>query len=584
MIFNCIVSDLVDDVLFHINKDKVNFIRPEKKNDVFFRENDDFVFCIVGHTYIADSDSLCMEVVMDYVEVHAKTKDIETIADSFIGGVWSFYCFSKSTNVLHVFSDLLSIKTVFYSFNQTSFKVGGSQFDVTQNANFSKTAIREYLDIGYLALHDSLFEDVKRLDVSEKVSFSVNDYRLLLDFMGYAEYPDIKDRYKDISSVSSFIDNTFDDIFERISKDSKVACGLSGGYDSRYIAVKLKDKNVKYITYDNPGTKEYDVARRVALALGNDTKKVDIDSSAVTGALEGFSVRLGTQDNLNSSHISSLFDAIHNEKPSLIVDGFIGGAVVGGSYYYKIKNGSDSFFRVMFCLDYYVSAKKDISFYVDYLFNDILGFSQDVLESLYSHFYGLVFKKVSILHEKSKTHADMLESLRYHYRGRLLIAGGPCYFSYGLTTLLPFVDKRLFLYCMRVDKRLRAGDCLYNNIFKKYYPIVSGIEKERTQAKATDPYIFYRIKSILTSVKRKFVSLSSASKAGGDIEDFQDVYIENDRVVSLLSKCFADGDFIKTYDIDLNVYDSSMRKLKLLSFYQLVQHAGVKNANSLPSS
>ena len=349
MNFKVYKDNFFDDVLFHVKKDKeIKFILPQKRNDVFFRENDDYFFCISGCTYLADSSSLSMDLLLDYVELHVKDKGLAAIAESFVGGIWSFFCFSKLSKKLHVFSDFLSIKTVFYSFNESCFTIGGSQFDVSQNKTVNMMAMQEYLDVGYLALHDSLFEDVRRLDASETLIFNVNEHHCTINFSDYMEYPEVNERYQDINTAAESINSIIDNVLARIPNDAKVSCGLSGGYDSRYLAVKLKDKDVTFVTYDNPGTKEFEVATKVASAIENQTNKVEISSDAVVAAISNFPVRIGTQDSLNASHIAELFNSLYATNPSFVVDGFIGDTVISGNYFFKIKDGAEPFFQGSF--------------------------------------------------------------------------------------------------------------------------------------------------------------------------------------------------------------------------------------------
>ena len=105
---------------------------------------------------------------------------------------------------------------------------------------------------------------------------------------------------------------------------------------------------------------------------------------------------------------------------------------------------------------------------------------------------------------KCHSHADMIELLRYRFRSRTLIACGPIAFSSSRPVLCPFYDNDVFDVCLRVSKRLRAGDRLYNAFWRRRFSELSRIPKESTGGCAANGDLRYRVRHFRKALARRF--------------------------------------------------------------------------------
>ncbi|MFC0272282.1 asparagine synthase-related protein [Metabacillus herbersteinensis] len=130
----------------------------------------------------------------------------------------------------------------------------------------------EFLLTGYVTGTDTLYPKIKQLQAGESLKYSSNSHNLEVE--SYFEL-----RHQEPSQFSSEelireLDTIHISVFKNLIKTFKgrqVVIPLSGGYDSRLIAVMLKRLNYKNIicfTYGKPDNAEARISKQVADELG----------------------------------------------------------------------------------------------------------------------------------------------------------------------------------------------------------------------------------------------------------------------------------------------------------------------------
>jgi asparagine synthase (glutamine-hydrolysing) len=142
------------------------------------------------------------------------------------------------------------------------------------NTEMDLVAKEEFQLTGYVTGQDTLYPDIKQLQAGEFLVFSEKSGVPKLVTHRYFRFlhtePDSYDEatlYKQLDNAAlASIDNLI-----RYASGRQIVIPLSGGYDSRLIAVLLKRRgyeNIQTFTYGVPGNKESLYSKKVADALG----------------------------------------------------------------------------------------------------------------------------------------------------------------------------------------------------------------------------------------------------------------------------------------------------------------------------
>lgn len=165
---------------------------------------------------------------------------------------------------------------LFYSFSENNFIISGSCSTLLEkkdsNPSFNKLNQQELLYSGYVTNDGTLIEDTFQVQAGEVVVWEKQ--KKSLNKNRYYQFKPLNFHSQDTSSLLKNLHNTHVSIFERLIQslnDRPVVLPLSGGYDSRLVAVMLKElkyENVYCFTYGKPGSWEVEISRKVANQLG----------------------------------------------------------------------------------------------------------------------------------------------------------------------------------------------------------------------------------------------------------------------------------------------------------------------------
>lgn len=142
--------------------------------------------------------------------------------------------------------------------------------DQTDDSVLTELSKAEFMRTGYVLGADTLLPSVKQLQAGEYISFKADTLRSNFYYRHLHGAP------LELSEEAHFerLEALSNKVFERLicsAEGRSLVIPLSGGYDSRYIAVMLKrlgyDKVICY-TYGRQESSEVDISRQVAEALG----------------------------------------------------------------------------------------------------------------------------------------------------------------------------------------------------------------------------------------------------------------------------------------------------------------------------
>lgn len=148
---------------------------------------------------------------------------------------------------------------------------------VEAKASMDRDSVREYLATGYVTGPRTLYPDVTQVEAGQTLTIGPggdqrHDYYLHEHVEGTA----------DVADQLARLDETVQRVFGRLTtslRGRQVVLLLSGGYDSRLVAVNLRRAgydNVVCVSFGTENTREHQVAKEVAEGLGYPWHMLDI--------------------------------------------------------------------------------------------------------------------------------------------------------------------------------------------------------------------------------------------------------------------------------------------------------------------
>lgn len=140
------------------------------------------------------------------------------------------------------------------------------------NPSFNEENGAEFLVTGYVTGSDTLFDGISQLQAGEYLVYDKTEGSLATHFYHHFWHENYFSEPEE--DLLNRLDKTFVRVFQRLVESTKgcqIVVPLSGGLDSRVIVAMLKRLGVKDVicfTYGKKGSRETEISRQVAEALG----------------------------------------------------------------------------------------------------------------------------------------------------------------------------------------------------------------------------------------------------------------------------------------------------------------------------
>ncbi len=481
----------------------------------------------VGHLYANDATSFDVQESLKLLADAYSAAGVKGMQEAVAGGIFALIVIDEINRTIHAICDLLACMPLFYHRGRHGITLATNQLDMRGQCDVSRDACVEYLTYGYLPFSPSLFTGVERIGPGQILTVERPSAQCLESDHRLPTYPAPQDRIIDPSEACAKLDAAFSTFFSRVG-DERLVAGLSGGYDSRLIAAYTRDRNRRLVTFGNPSTLEVETAEAVAAALGSSTQVFDIPGDAPSRCADDFIRGMQTLDSLEMSQVFGILDELTSRDEDYVLDGFLGGEVVGSHYFYSLLRGAEPPWRVLTATDRYLTPPQPSATYADRLASaygrrlDLDGEARLDNEQVEARLMRMADEQLQVCH----TDADMLELLSYRIRTRCVIACGPVTFLRRVSVLCPFYDKAVVTTCLSVAKALRAGDRLYNALWRRRFPECTHIPKESTGGTPHQSTFGYRATHFRNALWRRMKAQLGCgyAKAGGDVTDFVAMY------------------------------------------------------------
>ncbi len=396
--------------------------------------------------------------ITDYNSFKSVVKDLNGVFSIIIKERDCLYAATDPTRFFPLFY-CLTAKGDFYISDDITFIV-----KETHSSHLNSLAVREYLSAAYTCDNRTLFNDIFQVRPGEAIKYNPNT----LDACYYYNF---SSRKKDQISKTelayqSELKNVIDSVFNSLLlplKDNKIALPLSGGYDSRLIACKLKEfgfDNVVCFTYgqNNP---EVDISKKVAHRLGFDWYFIEYNDKLV----KNFNTdRLFSEYYEYASRGTSMFYL--QEYPAIRY--LIENKIIGTDFI-SLPGHSGGLLRGSFLKKYY---PVDID----------LNHAPDLLLRLRHIHCHLPAKEKKQIKEGIKKHIaelmlnnellpySVLEDWELKERtSKYIFNSSHAFTFFGLKTCFPLADKRLFEFFRTLPSEYRLYGKLFYQVVRNTY-------------------------------------------------------------------------------------------------------------------
>ncbi|MCK4922404.1 MAG: hypothetical protein KAS71_15230 [Bacteroidales bacterium] len=203
-------------------------------------------------------------------------KEIDSFVDfeervKYASGAFSVII--KKEEELFVSVDSIRSFPLFFIRTQGNWMISDNPYYLAEFGQFKEAnniAFKEFLAAGYVTGNETLIEGIRQVQAGEFIRFKTEDY-VSKYFYSYRVPRVVDDEYADLRKAAKEV---IEDAFGRFVKSldgRTVVIPLSGGFDSRLIAVMLKYfkyENVICFTYGRKTSPEVSISKKVAERLG----------------------------------------------------------------------------------------------------------------------------------------------------------------------------------------------------------------------------------------------------------------------------------------------------------------------------
>lgn len=197
---------------------------------------------------------------------------------SFVKEVNGFFAIiKKDCNKIVAIVDRIRSIPIFYGKNGRNYYISDDPYCILEevgNNKIDKKAKKEFLATGYVTGPDTLYENIKQLQAGEMLYIDDENERIEIKSVRYYRFLKKDTFNEDFNHLLEKLDETINNVFSRLIEvlgGRPAVIPLSGGYDSRLIAIMLKKfkyDNVICFSYGKPGNTESQISQEVAKNLG----------------------------------------------------------------------------------------------------------------------------------------------------------------------------------------------------------------------------------------------------------------------------------------------------------------------------
>lgn len=381
-------------------------------------------------------------------------------------------------NTVKLASDPFGLNFLYFMIKDRAFAFSSEMklllfYDPSLRKNINKCALAEYAVFHYVLGNKTVFQHITLLDSASALKLDLDsfNYEIKKYLLFPSNYSKVTNNPKALRKVKDLLVKS---VNKRTFKGTKLT--LSGGLDTRIMLASVsrsKRENLVCINFGNLQCDDVRFARLIAQKFAIDYNFHQITAETVVGNMELFVwITEG-----GPSHVSFLLPVMAKESPTAVLDGYLGDAVLGGSYIDRFLDAKAV--SIEKCLEKLAMPKKIQKLvFTTKFYNEIrecLVKGAKMEGERYSHVKNDILK---------------IEHIMMNNRGRRYINCGPIATGNYCPDLKPFFDKDLFEFYIKIPYYYRMKHKFYFDLVRHEYPGLLSIPSTRTYSELRKMIIY----------------------------------------------------------------------------------------------
>lgn len=501
-IFGCFSASQIGDVSrleAHLRKNGDHFKKIEADEGVIllsWKDNDFFkIVDCKDLVFIFDGFDCSIHSSWDVVKDYRKEGDC---VFSRLNGQANAVIVDPEEKIVKLVSDPFGLNFLYYTRTDKSIAFSSEMkllllYDPSLRQKINKYAVAEYVLLHYVLGNKTIFENIHLLGPSSVLKLNLNTFNYEIE--KYVSFPSNYSKVIDYKrALRKAKDLLVKSVNKRIFDGAKLM--LSGGLDSRLILASTdssKRKSLSCINFGNLECNDVRFARLVAQKFGVHCNFHEILSEMITKNMER---HIWITEGGSNHLVSYSLPILEAESPTTVLNGYLGDAILGGSYLDKVDPHDFSIQNVFRKLTIPEKIQK-------------LAFTTE----FYNEIHECFDKSVEMEAERYSDIRD--DALKVEYammnnRGRRYINCGSLATKRYCPDLKPFFDKDFFNFYIRIPYNHRMEHKFYFDLIRQEYPELASIPSTTTHfvgrkiKKSIRERLTLKLKSVLKSIGKIF--------------------------------------------------------------------------------
>jgi len=466
--------------------------------------------------------------------------------DEIQTGIFNIVIFNQIEKKIIIINDRFGLYPLFYYQNNNELIFSPEikailKCEKSNNFEINYEAISEFFYFGFLTGEKTYFKKIKLLTPASILEYDIEKNKFKIKKYWKPTY---NENQNDNLSEKEIVNRLFIALKKSVNKSnklkSKIGQTLSGGLDSRTIYA-LFEKKINTYTYGFPWSSDVRYTKELLKIKNNGKnyiwtfksdilKKTSIENNIITENLAG----------IGNSYIIDLGKRIRKNNEDIILDGYLGDVLFGGTYFKSNKNILNKIIDNV--TEYKQIPMQNENKIIEKIYNNHVSIQEEFLANNLSESF---FKKIrnkskSTLQKEINNEKFEFNHIKYvenfydifkinNSRGRRFIKVGGIVLNNFVETIYPFFDYEVFDVYLKIKPNLRYNHKIYYSLYKEHFKEFSNIPSTVSKLSAKTPIFFHFIyKQISIILKEKiFGKIYFLSK--GKLCDKKDSYVDYDR-------------------------------------------------------
>lgn len=410
----------------------------------------------------------------------------------------------KINNKTLMATDTTRIFPLFYTFNNTALYISDDIEYLKEKFNIQEideNSSNEFLISGYTLGGKTLLKNIYSIQSNEYIIFDKDTIQQQGFFFSYSTKEVNKSDYSELrkQGIEAF-ENAFNRLIKSLNKRTAVI-PLSGGYDSRLIAVMLKKHNYNNVicyTYGKKNNIELENSKNVADILGYKWIYIEYTNELIKGYIKSEKFKKFAHYTCKFISMPSLQDYFavkylsENKlipSDSIFIPGHVGDNL-GGSQFLKVIPKNLKTFKI-----------PNLIFKEKFNHNEISNNSKEIIKNTIKQLL-LDFDR----NYQNKIPYSVFENFDLKERiTKIIFKASRGYTFFGYEHRFPYWDKELLSFFKNVPIKHKRMKFLYNDILKNYYFEQYGVKFEK-ELQPTIPQLYsQKIKQLIKLIVPNFI-------------------------------------------------------------------------------